>query len=204
MQRWCPHLVLSTTQRYSVYCQNIPIYVRGIRNKRRLIFAVMKQTPMCCWHFFNKHLPKEEGGGQNHFSTKKKKKRHCFLFELGLCVCVFFLFCLWFYNTYCQKGMWNLKWKQPFCMKSHQIRCSHPSATSLSGTNSPFFFFPRIAPCVLIPKPSTHSTEPPLSQHNHGHKKRGHYITGHIPNCADRAHNPFPLIAKIVSAYFSQ
>lgn len=162
----------------------------------------MKQTPMCCWHFFNKHLPKEEGGGQNHFSTKKKKKRHCFLFELGLCVWFFFCFALWFYNTYCQKGMWNLKWKQPFCMKSHQIRCSHPSATSLSGTNSPFFS--QIAPCVLIPKPSTHSTEPPLSQHNHGHKKRGHYITGHIPNCADRAHNPFPLIAKIVSAYFSQ
>lgn len=57
---------------------------------------------------------------------------------------------------------------------------------------------------VLIPKPSTQSAEPSLFQHNHGHKKRGHYITGHIPNCADKAHHPFPFIAKIVSAYFSQ
>lgn len=51
----------------------------------------MKQTPMCCWHFFNKHLPKEEGGGQNHFSTKKKKKDIVSFLNSGY-VCGFFLF----------------------------------------------------------------------------------------------------------------
>lgn len=50
--------------------------------------VVIKQTMIRCWHFFNKHLPKEEGGGQNHFSTKKKKRQ--FPFWTGV-TCVFVL-----------------------------------------------------------------------------------------------------------------
>lgn len=58
----------------------------------------MKQTPMCCWHFFNKHLPKEEGGGQNHFSTKKKKKDIVSFLNSGY-VCGFFFVSLCDFTT---------------------------------------------------------------------------------------------------------
>lgn len=62
---------------------------------------------------------------------------------------------------------------------------------------------PQIAPCADTYAISQ-SAEPSLLQHNKGRNKRGHYITAQIPNCADKAHHPFRVIDKIVSAYFSQ
>lgn len=46
--------------------------------------------------------------------------------------------------------------------------------------------------------------EPSSNQLNHGRKIRGHYVTALIPNCAFSARHPFSVIAKRVSAYFSQ
>lgn len=68
----------------------------------------------------------------------------------------------------------------------HEVR-SDPSPRSVSGTNKPLHQLSHHCSNIIMAV-----------------IKRGHYITGHTPNCADKAHHPFYFVAKIVAAYFSQ